>query len=236
MMTGVEEEKAPRGAQTLVRGLKALTAVALASDGMSIVDLAELLDVHRSIAYRILTALAESGFVARGSDGRYRGASGLIRLARGAHGALRATALPILQDLAERLGTTVTLFVREGGFATAVAVVESPGQGFRMAFGPGWKHPLDRGAAGHAIRSLEPETDSDDENVRMVREQGYALTFSEVEPNLYGLAVPIPHGPSEGGACINLVSNRRDVVENSLPAVVEAAARIAAELQTDFTV
>ena len=223
------EKKTAPGAQTLARGLGALSAVAQAPDGMSIGELADLLDVHRTIAYRILTTLAESGFIARGTDGRYRGSSGLISLASGAFGALRATALPVLQGLANQLRTTVTLFVREGTYATALAVVESPMQNFRMSFGAGWRHPLDRGAAGHAISSLEAPSPSDSDAVREARRQGYSLTFSEVEPNLYGLAVPIRYGP-DAACCINLVSNREDVMEASLPVVVAAADRIVADL------
>lgn len=51
--------------QTLDRGLKALEIVSEHSDGISIADLAERLDIHRAIAYRIVTTLASHGLITR---------------------------------------------------------------------------------------------------------------------------------------------------------------------------
>lgn len=193
---------------------------------MGVTELAGILQVHRSIAYRILMTLSEAGLVSRQADGRYRGASGLLHLTTGAYGTLRATAAPILRSLADSLNTTVTLFVREGDYARALMVIESVRQGFRMSFGAGWEHPLDRGAAGHAITSLQAPSPHDSEQVKRARELGYALTFGEVEPNLYGLAVPFPYGPKGFGGCVNLVSNRQDLIEASVEQVLATAQEI----------
>lgn len=231
----VKEKRYPAGAQTLARGLHALKTVATSADGMTAVDLAEFLEVHRTIAYRILSTLCEAGLLARGKDGRYRGASGLVQLAEGGYGSMRAAALPILQTLADQLRTTVTLFVRDGNTATALAVVESAGQSFRMAFAQGNRHTLDQGSAAHAIRSLDPPHADDSVAVRTARDQGYSTTSGEVEPNLYGLAVPVPGTAALVPACINLVSNRGEVAETSLQAVVAAAVKLADELQNQKT-
>lgn len=192
---------------------------------MSISELAEQLEVHRSIAYRILAALSDAGLIARGLDGRFRGAVGLIRLAEGGLTALRAAVRPELVALAERVGATVSLFVREGDDAVALAVFESARQGFRMGFQVGDRHVVDRGAAGVALRALEPPRDEDSERLRTVREVGYARTFGEIEPNLHGLAVPLMGGSMP--CCINIVSNRPEVLDASVEPALASATRLA---------
>lgn len=212
------------GAQTLVRGLRALRAVALSPTGMSIAELAEHLGVHRSIANRILAALADARLIARGPDGRFRGAVGLVNLAEGGLAALRVAVQPHLAALADEVGATVSLFVREGDDAVALSVAESARQGFRMGFAVGDRHVIDRGAAGLALRILEPPRDSDSERVREARERGYARTFGEVEPNLHGLAVPLTIGGVD--CCINIVSNRPEVLDAAAEPALAACARL----------
>lgn len=220
---------APLGAQTLARGLRALRAVAQSPTGLSIAELAEHLGVHRSIAYRILAALSDARLIARGPDGRFRGSVGLIHLADGGLTALRVAVQPALMALADEVGATVSFFVREGDDAVALAVFESAQQGFRMGFQVGDRHPLDRGAAGLAIRTLEPARADDPERVAEARDKGYAHTFGEVEPNLHGLAAPLLAGGLP--CCINLVSNRHEVLDAAVGPVLDASARLEAELR-----
>ena len=54
------------GAQTLARGLSALEMVATAENGMTVQEAAERLGVHRTIASRLLGALARHRPRARG--------------------------------------------------------------------------------------------------------------------------------------------------------------------------
>ena len=63
------------GSQTLARGLAALQLVASAPNGLTAQQVADDIGVHRTIAYRLLTTLAQYRFVAKGEDGRYRSAS-----------------------------------------------------------------------------------------------------------------------------------------------------------------
>lgn len=226
-MTGQSDPRAGAtpGAQTLTRGLRALRAVALSPTGMNIAELAEHLGVHRSIANRILAALSEEHLVARGPDGRFRGAVGLLSLAEGGLSALRVAVKPELAVLADAIGATVSLFVKEGREAVALAVVESASQGFRMGFQVGDRHPIELGAAGIALLSLEPERPDDTERVTTVRTTGYAQTFSEIEPNLHAIAVPLAIGGVE--CAIAIVSNRIEVLETALEPLRSSAGRLA---------
>ncbi|MCG2621111.1 helix-turn-helix domain-containing protein [Arthrobacter sp. I2-34] len=216
------------GSQTLARGLKALRSIAVARDGLTIQEVADQLGVHRTIAYRILNTLADEGLIHRNDDGRYRGASGLLGLAAAAHSAMRAAALPVLADVARELQSTVSVLIQEGPDAVALAVVEPTGVGYHIAFAQGSRHPLERGAAGLAIRACYPPSDHDPEDLRLARDRGYAVTYAEVEPGMYGLAAPITGGGAP--ACINLITNRRELVEGAGNTIIAAAARISSRL------
>lgn len=218
------------GSQTLARGLTALKAIAGARDGLAINDVADLLGVHRTIAYRILNTLSDTGLIHRGDDSRYRGAAGLLQLTSAAHDAIRAAALPVLHDVANDLSSTVSLLIREGGEAVALAVVEPRGPSYHVSFAQGSRHPLNRGAAGLAIQASQPPTPGESDDVRSARTNGFAITFGEVEPNMYGLAAPIKGPGPDVAACINLITTRKEVAEGAVKAIIAAAERISGRL------
>ncbi|WP_426997094.1 IclR family transcriptional regulator [Pseudarthrobacter sp. N5] len=219
------------GSQTLARGLAALKAIAGARDGMAINDVAEALGVHRTIAYRILNTLSDADIVHRSEDdNRYRGAAGLLQLTSAAHDSLRAAALPVLHDVANELASTVSLLIREGGDAVALAVVEPRGPSYHVSFAQGSRHPLNRGAAGLAIQASQRPSAGEAEDVRMARINGYAITFGEVEPNMYGVAAPIKGREPGIAGCINLITTRKEKAESSVGAIIAAAERISSRL------
>lgn len=234
-MASVTTEPAPSssrtaGSQTLARGILALKTITASRDGLAIQDVADQLGVHRTIAYRILNTLSDAELIRRGSDNKYRGSSGLLLLANAAHSAMREAAMPILTRLANELQQTVSLLVQEGSDAVALAVVEPQNRQYRISFSEGSRHPLNLGAAGHAISSCHTPLPSDPEAVIMARANGYSLTFGEVEPNMHGLAAPIISDTWNVPACINLITNRPELIEPAIPAVVAAAALISAQL------
>ena len=134
------------GSQTLDRGIRALEMVAAAPGGMTVQEVADRLEVHRTIAHRLLATLADHHLVARGPDNRFRAGGGLAALAGGLQSTLRDTALPIMRELAEELESTVALLVREGEEVVGIAVAAptkrpttwpfAPAAGTRWAVAP----------------------------------------------------------------------------------------------------
>lgn len=217
------------GTQTLARGLRALQLVGTASDGLNIQEVAEALDVHRSIASRLLSTLADFHLVTRGGDGRYRTGSGLAALATGINATLRAAAEPIMHELTADLGASVALLVIEGNQAVALLVVEPPGASYVFAFKTGSRHPLGRGSAGVALLAAQAPTPGEPANVTEARERGFAATFGEVEPGAYGVAVPITVAGLPA-ACLNLITYRAELAEQAAPALRAAAERVQREV------
>lgn len=218
------------GSQTLARGLRALELVATARDGATILEVAGQLDVHRSIASRLLATLADFRLVVRGGDGRYRTGSGLAALAAGIHTTLRAAAEPVMRELAEQLGATVSLLVVEGSEAVALSVVEPPNASYVLSFKTGSRHPIGRGSAGLALLAAQPPLAEEGDEVAQVRRQGYAATFGEVEPGAYGVAVPLAVGAGLPPACLNLITYRADLAESAPEPLLAAAERLATAL------
>lgn len=229
MSSAVGDQPTPSrnvGTQTLARGLRALEIVAAAQGGAGIQEVADELGVHRTVAYRLLSTLADFRLVSRGADGRFRPGAGLAALAQGSVTSLRELATPYLRELAEDLESTISLLVAEGDEAIAIAVVEPANARYHLSFREGSRHPLDRGSAGIALQSASPPRSGEATEVRKARKEGHASTHGQVEPGAYGVAAPLRLRPGTPPACVNVITYRRDIAERAAGAVVEAARRI----------
>ena len=128
--------------------------------------------------------------------------------------------LPRLRALADELGTTVSLLVAEGDQQVAVAVIVPTQVSYQLSFHEGSRYPLDRGAAGIALLASMPPKPGERDLVTLTREQGWVITHGEIEPNTYGLAVPVHRLPPSPPTCFNLISHRQDVVDRGRDAVI----------------
>ncbi|WP_322861006.1 helix-turn-helix domain-containing protein [Mycobacterium europaeum] len=214
------------GSQTLARGLTALQMVADSPGGLTVQQLADQMGVHRTIAYRLLTTLAEFRLVAKGEDGRYRPAAGLAVLGASFDRNVRQVSLPTLRALADELGTTVSLLIAEGDQQVAIAVIVPSHVAYQLSFHEGSRYPLNRGAAGIALLASMPPRPGERELVTRARERGWVTTYAEIEPNTYGLAVAVRRPAPSPPTCINLISHREDVVMRGKDAVVKAAKQL----------
>lgn len=214
------------GSQTLSRGLEALRLVATTRGGMSIQDVASALGVHRSIASRMLSTIAEHRLITRGPDGRYRAGGGLAALSRDLYSGLRDATMPLLRSLADSLGGTVAVFVGEGTEAVAVAVVEPASAQYWVSFREGGRHPIDRGAAGYALLAALPYAAGEPHNVTQARADGHVISYGEVEPGYWGLGVPLRRPLDEPPACVVLISASEELVTTMVSELKGAATRL----------
>jgi DNA-binding IclR family transcriptional regulator len=148
--------------QTLDRGLRVLKLLADTDHGLTVTELAARLGVNRTVVYRLLATLEQHSLVRRDLGGRARVGLGVLGLAHQVHPLLREAALPALRTLADDIGATAHLTLVDGTEALAVAVVEPTWTDYHVAYRTGFRHPLDRGAAGRAIlagRGMQPAAD-----------------------------------------------------------------------------
>jgi DNA-binding IclR family transcriptional regulator len=174
--------------QTLDRGLRVLKLLADTDHGLTVTELAARLGVNRTVVYRLLATLEQHSLVRRDLGGRARVGLGVLGLAHQVHPLLREAALPALRSLAEDIGATAHLTLVDGTEALAVAVVEPTWTDYHVAYRTGFRHPLDRGAAGRAIlagRGMQPAADGS--SWEPFGEDGPGLPAGPGEP---GQAVP----------------------------------------------
>ncbi|RGE20108.1 IclR family transcriptional regulator [Leucobacter sp. wl10] len=223
------------GSQTLARGLRALELLAEAERPLSIADLAEQLGVHRSNAYRVLRTLEQYRFVTRDQAGRIRLGPKLTVLARGVAPALHTAAMPAVTELAYALGMTAFVTVLDADEVVTLVTVEPSNVAATIARNPGVRHPVDRGAPGHAIESSltaaertaflgGPELSA---AARQAERDGYAISRAEVIDGVTGIAVPLRIAGEPPAAVAVVHFNLPEAVDDVVAAMQEAAERIA---------
>ncbi len=192
--------------QTLDRGLAVLAALAESPLGLKPAELAQRLDVHKAIAYRLVATLELHGLVRRLSDGRVVLGAGLIPLAAKVETHRLTAAMPHLSALSEATRTTSCIVLANGPEAVVAAVHEG-GDGFlRVTYRLGMRHPLTRGATGLAILSGRPPVEGELPSVTLARQQGYSLTRGELQQGAIGIAAPIRAAQMQGQAADAAVS------------------------------
>ncbi|WP_225844437.1 IclR family transcriptional regulator [Streptomyces sp. HPF1205] len=237
--------------QTLDRGLRVLKLLADTDHGLTVTELAARLGVNRTVVYRLLATLEQHSLVRRDLGGRARVGLGVLGLAHQVHPLLREAALPALRSLAEDIGATAHLTLVDGSEALAVAVVEPTWTDYHVAYRTGFRHALDRGAAGRAIlagRGMQPAAwgpdgkpqAGDDAYTETAAPSGphdtlgnqarYVLTHGELEAGASGAAAPLLGVPGVEGS-VGVVMLAESVPERVGPRVVEAAMEVADALR-----
>lgn len=234
MAQSTVQSTAPSGAphsQTLDRGLRVLEALADAGRPLRITDLAAELAVHRSIAYRIVRTLEDHRLVTRRDDGACELGVGLSVLARGIASTLQSAALPELSDLANDLGMTAFVVVADLDEAVTLVSVEPRHSSAHVAYRPGVRHPIDRGAPGIALLSARAPRPGERAEVDAARRCGYARSRSEVIPGMSSVAVPLTVRARGIAAAIAVIYVDAAVDEDDLGRrVARAASAVAADL------
>jgi DNA-binding IclR family transcriptional regulator len=210
--------------QTLDRGLRVLEAIATADEAPRIEELAGRIEVHRTIAYRIVRTLELHALIWRDSAGRCHPGDKLAQWARTNRTALEIVARPELTVLADELSMTTFLVVRVGSEAVTLDSVEPRSTAAHVAYRPGSRHPIDRGAPGIAILAGLPALSDERPEVTEARRLGWAYSTSEVVPGLASVATWLTdaHHGVASIACVFPAGVEVDL--NAISAIVVAGA------------
>lgn len=194
---------------------------------IGVTEAAALLGRPKSTLSRWMAAMEVTGLLDRdGVSGRYRLGMRLAALGQLARQStsLQRLARPVLESLAARTGETANLVVLSGTWAVNVELVESP----RPIKHVGWvgrRMPVHATAAGKALAAWMPaeelerhlperlermtaETITDRvtfvEELRRVRQQGYATAWGEFEDDLVGVGAPVRDHTGEVAGALTL--------------------------------
>jgi DNA-binding IclR family transcriptional regulator len=215
--------------QTVARGLRLLQALADEPDGLTVTELAAELGTHRAGIYRLLAPLLEARIVGRTATGGYGLGLGLVELASAVRPRLQEVAAAELRALAEDVGATAALTVRDGDEAVVLTVVEPRTTSMHLTYRPGLRHPVDVGAPGLAILAAGAPRPGERPEVERARRLGYAVSSGELLLGATGVAAPVvAGGAAEAAVSAVWVGDRDPASAGAL--VVAAAERIARAL------
>jgi DNA-binding IclR family transcriptional regulator len=217
--------------QTLDRGLRVLELLADHERPLPLADIAVRLDLHRSIAYRIVRTLEDHRLVSRTPSGGWELGVGLAVLARSVSPSLHTAATPELADLANDLGMTAFLAVADRDECVTVLTVEPRHSQVHVAYRPGRRHPLDRGGPGIALLAGGPPLPGERPEVELARKDGYTVTSGEVIPGLSSVASPVVAAGEVVAAVAVLFPQGAQDPAAVARRVCDAAAAIARELR-----
>jgi DNA-binding IclR family transcriptional regulator len=165
--------------RTVERALALLAAIC-ESGGANLADSARECDLAPSTALRLLRTLEHTGFVTKEEVGTYRPGSRIIQL--GAQALSNESVIDITKPAMEKLvfqtGESAYLSVEgHGDTALYISIVEGT-HSVRHASWVGRTVPLDKSAAGHALRGDVPP-------------EGYVVVERGVETDVTAIACPV---------------------------------------------
>ncbi|WP_115788962.1 IclR family transcriptional regulator [Arthrobacter silvisoli] len=200
--------------KSVVKATVLLSELGRHRQGITVTEIAQLVGMTRPTAFRLLLSLEQSGFVAR-VDNRYMLGWQMARLGRLAdpYAGVVSRIQPLLNDFATKFNETIT-FVMVTGEASYDVVAEASASRFlnASAMWVGGHYPMHASAAGKVVlaelsdekvvaalpkrlESFTPKTitrrDALLEELRRVREQGYAILDDELEEGLFVIACPV---------------------------------------------
>jgi IclR family pca regulon transcriptional regulator len=245
--------------QSLVRGLRVITAFDAANSAMTMSDIARRTGIPRAAVGRFLRTLEDQGYVRPSADGRYSLTPRVLELGYGYLSALTLpeVAQPHLETLSARVGESASASVLDDGDIVYVARVPTHRiMGLRISIGTRFPaavtsmgrvmlaalddDELRRVLALHPLENRTSRTisslDALYEQLASVREKGYALVDEELEVGLRSVAAPVRRGLSGPVvAAVNVSTSTArhsvsDIVSDLLPALLHAADQIALEL------
>lgn len=165
-------------------------------------EVARSCHINRTVAYRLLSTLAQRAYVRRGPDG-YSLGSALVELARHLEWEISKIALPHMQRLAERVGETVVLHGLDNEEAVVVEQAVAERHLVRVQHSPGTRHPLFLGASGWSLLAFQddrtiarvlkraPDPQVACERIATARASGYAVSHDELQLGVHGIAAPL---------------------------------------------
>ena len=196
------------------RALDVLLCFTRQTPELTMTQISEQVGMHKSTVHRLLGTLERKRFLQRDPvTGIYTPGIRLIQMAYLPleRNDLRRIATPFLQNLCDQSLETVDLAVLEDTDVIYLEVIESP-QRVKLAAAPGMRLPAYCTASGKAILAFLPDetvrrivrsgmpcytkgtlvtSEALFENLRLVRERGFALSEQEYEEGINAIGAPI---------------------------------------------
>ena len=209
-----------KGVDAVDRALTILDCFGPESQDLSLAELARATGLYKSTILRLATSLEGFGYVVRGEDGRFRLGPSTWRL-----GAtyrlgfdLSAVMRAELKRLSDATQETASYYIREGDRRICLFRAEPP-RSIRHSIVEGAPMPLDLGASGKILLAFS-ETPNPD--LAEIRENGYAVSQGERDPEVAAVAVPVLSGSGRLLGALSVSGLVTRFTDDRLPDLVAA--------------
>jgi IclR family transcriptional regulator, KDG regulon repressor len=245
-------------AKILAKGLDILEKLAQSNAGMTVVELADTIGIHKTSIYRYINTLLEAGYVQNDGDGRYQLGNKILELGsqKLRQMPLREVAHPFLVKLSAETQKTVHLCVLDGHNVVYIDKIESH-RTLPIMSRIGSHAPAYCTAVGKALLSglptdqvvsllqqmtLEKRTENTItdpikllEEIKLIAEQGYAVDNGEHEPGIKCFAAPVRGYGGDVIAAASITSLNRKLeqdktVNDGASRLIEVVHEISAQL------
>jgi len=217
-------------------------------------DVATMLGVARSTAYRYVQSLVQSRFLEEAQPSRFRLGNRILELAtiaRRGWGVSEA-ARPVMRRLCAELGETVLLTRLTGNAVVCLEREEAPAQLIRISYERGQILPINAGAAAFVLLAWLEEsalnallesatlqrftshTLTSPEALRLrlaeTAEQGFGISEGELDEHVLGVAAPIRDSDGTVQAAISMAAVSTRIEKARLPQIVDLVRGAANEI------
>ncbi|MGH9748748.1 MAG: IclR family transcriptional regulator [Candidatus Polarisedimenticolia bacterium] len=231
------------GNQAVRRAIIVLKAFTDDTPEMGVTEVSRKVSLHKSTVYRLLSAFEGEGLIAKSPEtGKYRLGPELIVLGEQVlrHTDVHRVALPFLRELADRTGETVDLEVLSGG--NVVTIEEIAGKHVVAAAGaigmPWAAHATSTGKVllayqpsekqrqilARSLKKFTPRTIVDAKilgrELLKVREQGYAISYGELEEHLIAIGLPIRSRNGDAIAAVSVSGPDTRLTPDKIPGLI----------------
>ncbi|WP_201006878.1 IclR family transcriptional regulator [Paenibacillus glycanilyticus] len=241
-------EEGKSNVRAVERALDILLCFTEGSD-LAMSEIAEKVGLHKSTVHRMLATLEDRGFVERDpSSERYHLGMRMWELSAHLSSSDDQSVIwqPEMERLRDRLGETVSIYVRDGSERVRIQAVQS-NQPVRRVAPVGARLPLYAGASSKVLIAysdrfvqeqifgdpawlLAIDLDQYKQQLEEIAQQGYATSFEEREPGVAALAAPIfnRHGQVAAALSVSGPSSRltMDTMREYSPVLIEFAKRM----------
>lgn len=241
-------------AKILEKGLNLLEKLAQSVEGMSAIELANGIGIHKTSVYRYLNTLLQAGYIKTDGDGIYHLGNKILELGSQMlrRMPLRETAHPFLVKLSAETHKTVHLCVLDGQHVVYIDKIESQ-RSLPIISRIGSRAPAYCTGVGKALLSALPTdqvvsllgevtltkrtpiTITDPiqllEEIKVTAERGYAIDNGEHEEGIKCFAVPVSGYGGDTVGAISLTGLKREF-DNSeeFKKMISAIAKTATEI------
>ncbi|MDP3519525.1 MAG: IclR family transcriptional regulator [Hydrogenophaga sp.] len=184
----VKKEEEPLRVAVLDRALLLMDAFGKQPRALSLADLADLSDLHKSTILRLLISLEDFGYVRRRQDGLYTVGPTMFRLGTQYEKSQtgRAILLPALEALVQAGTESASFHVLDGERRLCLYRVDSHHSTLDTV-AAGKHYPLEQGAAGRILRTYADDQGRTQGEPRFVVE----ISKGERDPACWAVAAPV---------------------------------------------